>query len=196
MSDEGGLEAHIMSEVARGNVDAFRELFDLHHPGVLNLAYRFTGNRQDSEDITQKVFIKVFKVAGKYIPRAKFTTWLYRIARNECISFHRKRRRSTRPLEISLDSGEGGQIQVPAGDLPSKELQRKQRRAEIFQALSSLPPNQKLALELQRFHGLSYAEIADVLGRSIAAVESLLFRARKTLMKTLSGSRTFPEDQA
>lgn len=188
MDDEGGSEALIMSEVARGKVEAFRGLFDLHHRGVMNLAYRFTGNREDAEEITQNVFIKVFKAAGKYIPKAKFTTWLYTIARNECISFHRKRSRSTRPLEISLDSGEGGRIPESVEDLPSKELQRKQRRAEILQALSSLPPNQKLALELQRFQGLSYAEIADVLGRSISAVESLLFRARKTLMKTFSDS--------
>ena len=174
---EKGNEAHIMAEVARGNVEVFRELFDLHHRGVLNLAYRFTGNREDAEEITQNVFIKIYEAAGRYTPRAKFTTWLYTIARNECISFHRKRRRSMRALASSLDSGEGEQTPVPVHETPASELQRRQAKAEILRAVASLPSKQKLALELQQFQGCSYADIAEVLGCSVPAVESLLFRA-------------------
>ena len=188
MGDGRENEALIMSEVARGKVESFRGLFDLHHRGVLNMAYRFTGNREDAEEITQNVFIKIYEAAGRYSPRAKFTTWLYTIARNECISFQRKNRRSIRALASSLDSGEGEQTPIPVHETPASELQRRQAHAGILRAVASLPSKQKLALELQQFKGCSYADIAEVLGCSISAVESLLFRARTNLRKLLSRS--------
>ena len=178
----------LMARIARGDEAAFEILVNRHQASVLNLIYRFIGDRTQAKDLAQEVFIRVWQAAKTYRPEAKFTTWLYRITANLCInelksarrrkwfSFHRFDEDSEKSMEDSISDGS-----PTAEDLL---LEREQNR-QISDALQSLPDNQRMALILKRYDDLSYQEIAQILGCSVSAVESLLVRAKKTLQEKL-----------
>jgi len=178
----------LMARIAEGDDDAFEVLVCRHQTSVLNLAYRFIGDRTQAKDLAQEVFIRVWQAARTYKPEAKFTTWIYRITANLCFnemkSSHRKKwfpfqqsgEHSGNPLEETLsDSG------------PSAEdlLLEKERSRQISDALQSLPDNQRMALVLKRYDDLSYAEVAQIMDCSVSAVESLLVRAKRALQEKL-----------
>jgi len=178
----------LMARIAKGDDDAFEILVNRHQTSVLNLIYRFIGDRTQAKDLAQEVFIRVWQAAKTYRPEAKFTTWLYRITANLCInelksarrrkwfSFHRSDEDSEKSMEDRISDGS-----PTAEDLL---LEREQNR-QISDALQSLPDNQRMALILKRYDDLSYQEIAQILGCSVSAVESLLVRAKKTLQEKL-----------
>jgi RNA polymerase sigma-70 factor (ECF subfamily) len=178
----------LMARIAKGDEDAFEILVNRHQTSVLNLIYRFIGNRTQAKDLAQDVFIRVWQAAGSYQPKAKFTTWIYRITVNLCFnelksarrkkwfSFHRTDEHSENGIEETLSDG-----------APSAEdlLLSKERSRQISDALQSLPDNQRMALVLKKYDGLSYEEIARVMGCSVPAVESLLVRAKRALQEKL-----------
>ena len=179
----------LMRLTADGDMVAFKQLVEKYQKAVLNLGYRFLGNCDEAEDIAQEVFLKVYNAAKKYRPQAQFTTWLFRIATNVCLNElrHRKRLQEV-PLESPSDVNErGSSLKVPAPEKtrPDVHLEQEERNRIIDESIASLPPNQRMAVLLKRFEGLSYQEIANVLNVSVSAVESLLFRAKKTLKKKL-----------
>ena len=168
---------------------AFKELVDKHQRAVINLAYRFLGSREEAEDVAQEVFIRMYKAAKTYKPEAGFPTWLFRITTNVCLNELRRRRRVREiPLvPLSEESERNTAMTVPAseGTRPDIQLEQAERNRIIQESLEALPPNQRTAVILKRYEGLSYQEIADVLNTSVSAVESLLFRAKQTLKKKL-----------
>ena len=178
----------LMVRIAEGDDDAFEILVNRHQTPVLNLVYRFVGDRTQAKDLAQEVFLKVWQSAKSYKPEAKFTTWVYRITANLCInelkssrrkrwfSFHRSDEDSENSMEDSISDGSPN-----AEDL----LLAKERSSQISDVLQSLPKNQRMALILKRYDGLSYPEIAQILGCSVSAVESLLVRAKKALQEKL-----------
>jgi RNA polymerase sigma-70 factor (ECF subfamily) len=178
----------LMARIAKGDNDAFEILVNRHQTSVLNLIYRFIGDRTQAKDLAQEVFIRVWKSAKSYEPKAKFTTWIYKITTNLCInelksarrrrwfSFHRPDEDSENSMEDRISDGSPN-----AEDL----LLAKERSSQISDVLQSLPDNQRMALILKRYDNLSYQEIAHVLGCSVSAVESLLVRAKRTLQKKL-----------
>ena len=178
----------LMARVAKGDYGAFEPLVNRHQTSILNLIYRFVGDRTQAKDLAQEVFLRVWKGAKTYKPEAKFTTWIYRIATNLCLnelkSAHRWR---WFPFHRS-DEDKGSSIEEALSDgSPSAEdllLAREQNR-RITDALRNLPANQRMALVLKRYDDLSYQEIAQILGCSVSAVESLLVRAKKTLQERL-----------
>ena len=165
----------------QGDEGAFDLLYERHHRSVFNTAYRLLGNRDTAEDIAQEVFVKLYSSPGNYRPVARFTTWLYRITCNACIDEGRKRRR--RPSQIAdyalISVSDGGSS--PEATAEANEMIRT-----VQSAIASLPEKQRIAVILQRYEGLSYQEIADVLQTSVSAVESLLFRARESLKVKLA----------
>jgi RNA polymerase sigma-70 factor (ECF subfamily) len=178
----------LMARIAKGDGKAFEILVNRHQASVLNLIYRFIGDRTQAKDLAQEVFLRVWQSAKTYEPKAKFTTWIYRITTNLCLnelksarrkrwlSFHRANEDSEKTLEETLSDGS-----------PSAEdllLTREQNR-RITDALQDLPGNQRMALVLKRYDDLSYQEIAQILGCSVSAVESLLVRAKRTLQEKL-----------
>lgn len=178
-----------MLKFKSGDNSAFVSLLKKYEKPLINFIYRFVGNRFDSEDIAQEVFLKVYQSAVNYKPSAKFSTWLYKIATNLCIDYQRKRRIKTVSLDDPIGTDEGYIIreikdlsQVP----PDISIEKEQISETILSAFLSLPEKQRLALDLRIYENKSYKEISKILNCSVSAVESLLFRARQNLKVKLS----------
>jgi RNA polymerase sigma-70 factor (ECF subfamily) len=185
LSDE-----ELMGRVARGDRRAFASLVQRHQQYILNLIHRSLGDRIQAEDVAQEVFLRVWRAAEGYEPKAKFTTWVYRIAVNLCLdamkSAHHKQS-FIHPDTGSEEQGENNELLYGcdrAGS-PEEHLLTAEESGRIFAALKSLPANQRLAVVLKKFDGLSYDEIGRIMGCSKAAVESLLVRAKRTLRNKL-----------
>jgi len=161
-------DARLLQAYAAGDNDAFAQLFERHYDRVYRLAYRYAGNAADAEDLAQRVFLKVMRAADRFQPRARFTTWLFRVTANECLSHIRKVRRNP---EVTV----GDDAPEPASDGHSGPPE----------AVLSLPERQRLAVVLVRYEGLSYAEVGEAMGLSVQAVKSLLNRAHEALRKKL-----------
>jgi RNA polymerase sigma-70 factor (ECF subfamily) len=178
----------LMAKVAGGDDQAFEILVTRHQTSVLNLIYRFIGDKTQAKDLAQEVFIRVWQAARSYKPEAKFTTWIYRITANLCFNELKSSRRK-KWLQF-LRSDEDREVRMEediAEGSPSPEdlLLAKEQSRQISKALQRLPENQRMALILKRYDDLSYQEIAEVLGCSVSAVESLLVRAKRTLHEKL-----------
>jgi RNA polymerase sigma-70 factor (ECF subfamily) len=193
--DEKTTNEDLMGRVRLGNKHAFEVLIRRHQRSVLNFIFRFMGNRTDAEDLTQEVFLRVWKAARTYRPDAKFTTWLYRIATNLCINKKRAIRirrlfaksHSQEQRQDSKDSfiiDEGAELLTPEDRLIDSE-----QSVQLLNALNELPTSQRLTIVLKIYDEMSYQEISQIMDRSISAVDSLLIRAKKNLRKKLTGKK-------
>ena len=183
------LDAALMLRVKQGDATAFSQLVDKYKQPVMNFAYRTLRDLTEAEDLAQNVFVQVYKSARRYEPSAKFSTWLFTIARNLCLN--EIRRRARHPAE-SLDQTHAETDDQPLHQvedrrvvLPSEELLHGELDQKITDALAELPENQRTALLLCRQEALSYEEIAEVLGCSLSATKSLIHRGRETLKSKL-----------
>jgi RNA polymerase sigma-70 factor (ECF subfamily) len=171
-------DLELLALTASGDQDAFAQLVRSHQSRVFNLGYRFSRDRQDAEDLAQEVFFKVWKYARTFKGRSAFSTWLYRLTVNTCLNYRQKKKIATEPLPLF-------------GDLQAKtlaageEIVSRERENLLNKALNALPARQKMVLILANFEGKSYEEIAAIMEVSIAAVETLLFRARQNLAAIL-----------
>ena len=178
-------DVRLMQLVRTGDMLAFEKLVERHQTLIAGTVARMLGNNSDVEDLAQQVFIRVWKSAKRYEPRAKFTTWLLKITRNLVFNeLRRRKRHALNPLQ-SETGGEETQlkdehVQTPDAALLEGELQRA-----IESAIEQLPETQRMAVVLRRYEELSYEQIADVLDQSVPAVKSLLFRARTELRERL-----------
>ncbi|HEX4652649.1 MAG TPA: sigma-70 family RNA polymerase sigma factor [Candidatus Udaeobacter sp.] len=185
-SEDDADDLRLMQLVGQGDTNAFEELIEKHQTLVAGTIARMLGSNSDVEDIAQQVFIRVWKSARRYVPRAKFTTWLLKITRNLVFNeLRRTKRRAQVPLQPE-GSGEDptlkdDMILAPDASLLETELQRT-----IEEAILQLPEAQRMALVLRRYEQLSYEQIAEVLELSVPAVKSVLFRARSELRSRLS----------
>jgi RNA polymerase sigma-70 factor, ECF subfamily len=182
-------DAQLMLRVQSGDREAFETLMTRYRQPVMNLVYRTLGDLNEAEDICQHVFIQVYKSARRYRPTARFSTWLYTIARNLCLN--EIRRRSRHPAD-SLDALHPDGEDHPTRDLvdyrtldPPNALLQDELERKIQEALSTLPENQRTAILLCRQAELSYEDIAQVLHCSLSATKSLIHRARETLREKL-----------
>jgi RNA polymerase sigma-70 factor (ECF subfamily) len=176
----------LMAQAAGGDDYAFEILVQRHQASILNLIYRFMGNRAKAKDLAQEVFVRVWQAAGKYKPKAKFSTWIYRIAVNLCLNELKSAKR-TRFFPLGTEERPDSEYPAPSDVPQSPEdlLLAKERSRQISEALQGLPENQRMALILKRYDNLSYDEIGRVMGCSVSAVESLLIRAKKNLKEKL-----------
>ena len=172
-----------------GDEAAFEELVRGNVANVHGLVYRFLGPNAPVEDLTQEVFLRVYRTAPRYRPAAKFSTWLYRVVANLCFNVMRSRRRR-HARQVELPSGQD-QETFFAG-LPDRRhkgpghgLDHAELRKATAAAVDALPDNQKVAIILNKFEGKSYEDIATILGCSEMAVKSLLSRARRNLRDAL-----------
>jgi RNA polymerase sigma-70 factor, ECF subfamily len=182
-------DAALMLRVKQGDMVAFTELVERYKQPVVNLAYRTLRDPTEAEDLAQNVFVQVYKSAHRYKISAKFSTWLFTIARNLCLN--EIRRRSRHPAE-SLDAPHPEQEDQPQRQIedrttfsPPQSLLHGELQDKIEQALAGLPENQRTAILLCRQEELSYEEIAEVLGCSLSATKSLIHRGRETLKEKL-----------
>ncbi|MBU2567988.1 MAG: sigma-70 family RNA polymerase sigma factor [Elusimicrobia bacterium] len=168
----------------------FEKILKKYEKPLINFVYRFIGNKTEAEDIAQEVFLRVYKSKNKYEPRAKFSTWLYRIAANICIDYRRKPANKLHASTDSLDkpivrdeNEITSEIADASKNLQENILEQKLINETIMSALILLPTNQRIALTLCVYENKSYREISEILGCSVSSVESLLFRSRQTLRK-------------
>ena len=178
-------DADLMLRAKQGDSGAFTALVEKYKQPVMNLAFRTLRDLTEAEDLAQNVFVQVWKAAPRYEPTAKFSTWLFTIARNLCLN--EIRRRTRHPAE-SLDQTRDDADDQPLYQVEDKrvapateELLRGELVEKVDAALAGLPENQRTALLLCRQEELSYEEIAAVLGCSLSATKSLIHRARETL---------------
>lgn len=183
-------DAALMLRVKRGDRAAFEELVAKYQQPVLNFVFRSLPDATEAEDLAQGVFVQVWKSAARYEPAAKFSTWLFTIARNLCLNEFR--RRSRHPAE-SLDAPAHADTDEPSGHSVEDKrevaapdtLLRGELEAKVAEAVAALPENQRTALMLWQRDELGYDDIAEVLGCSLSAVKSLIHRARETLRARL-----------
>jgi RNA polymerase sigma-70 factor (ECF subfamily) len=185
-SEEDAEDVRLMRLVAQGDTRAFEEVIERHQALVAGTAARMLGSNSDVEDIAQQVFIRVWKSARRYVPRAKFTTWLLKITRNLVFN---ELRRAKRRAQVPLQSDPGAE-EIPLKDetnrTPDSSLLHDELQRAIEEAIMQLPESQRMALVLRRYEQLSYEQIAEVLDLSVPAVKSVLFRARTELRSRLS----------
>jgi len=178
-------DAKLMSMVAEGDMDALEEIYRRHSQFVYRVALRFLGNESDASDITHALFVDLVSRASKYKSQANLSTWLYRVAVNRCINWTKA---APQRLKAQIEELDGVDFTSQGEEERLEDLDRSRRHAEVREAVASLPPRQKMAVTLRDFEGLSYKEISKVMGCSRRAVESLLTRARRALLKTLNSA--------
>lgn len=182
-------DAALMLRVKQGDRAAFATLVEKYQQPVMNFVRRTLRDETEAEDLAQNVFLQVYKSAPRYVITARFSTWLFTIARNLCLN--EIRRRSRHPAE-SLDTTHPESEDQPLHQFedkttfsPSESLLQRELVEKIEQALAELPENQRAALLLCRQDELSYEEIAEVLDCSLSATKSLIHRGRETLKEKL-----------
>ncbi len=163
---------------------ALRELMEHYQGPVYTMALRMLGNAADAEDIAQRTFIRVWKAAPTYEPEARFTTWLFTIVKN--LVFNESRRRQRKPAD-SLDAAfEQGYAAISSTAAPDATLEHKEMERVVEQALCRLAPKARMAVQLRRIEDMGYEDIANVLGMTVSATKSLIFRARRDLRTLLA----------
>lgn len=178
----------LMKRIAHGDLLAFRRLVERHQKGLLNFIYRYTGDRLLAEDITQEVFLRVHKSAPYYKPKAKFSTWLFKIATNLCLN----ELRSKNPPAVSLtdlDQSETNPLtpnHLLEKSKPDSILEARELGMAILDAIGMLPEKQRVAFLLHRYEDKTYGQISEIMDCTVSAVESLLFRAKQNLRKRLN----------
>jgi RNA polymerase sigma factor (sigma-70 family) len=173
-------DQELMRIVQAGDFSPASEIYDRYSSRIYNFAYRFLKNSEAAEDATQEVFVKMLKHANQFHGDAKLSTWLFSITANWCRDYLRKSENKAKEAEEVL-------LQIPASPelAPDRNLERRQNEQRVQRALGALTPEQREAILLSRYQGLSYAEIAQISGCSEGAVKTRVFRAMETLKKAL-----------
>ena len=179
-------DLQLVERAQAGDRDAFRELVEKYQRRVYSICYGMLKNPDDSMDVSQEVFVKVFRYLEKFNGESTFYTWLYRIAVNMCIDFIRK---NSRMRAVDYDDGiariesmdDGGDNILPStlGLNPDKVYGRKELRQKMLEALETLSENHRTILIMREVDGLSYDELAEVLNISKGTVMSRLYHARR-----------------
>jgi RNA polymerase sigma-70 factor (ECF subfamily) len=189
MPDQADPDAVLMLRVKRGDRDAFAALVEKYKQPLFNFIFRTLRDETEAEDVAQNVFLQVYKSRARYERTAKFSTWLFTIARNLCLN--EIRRRSRHPAE-SLEESHAEHDDQPQRQyedkrifLPTETALHGELAVKIEEALAELPENQRTAILLCRQDELSYEEIAKVLDCSLSATKSLIHRGRETLKEKL-----------
>ncbi|MFT4667845.1 MAG: RNA polymerase sigma-70 factor (ECF subfamily) [Polaribacter sp.] len=180
-------DTHFIKDLKSGNEQAFQQLVNEYKDKVLNTCYGFINNREEAEDLSQEVFIEVFRSISKFKGQSKLSTWIYRIAVTKSLEEIRSRKRQKRAAYFkSLIGLEVAQEIVATKDKDPHVLLEDQQRLLILEtAIEKLAENQRISFVLHKYEQLSYKEAAEVMGISLSAVESLIHRAKINLKKHL-----------
>jgi RNA polymerase sigma-70 factor (ECF subfamily) len=173
-------DSELVTSAIAGREDGFEELVRRYQRPISAYVYRMVGNYEVALDLTQEVFIKVYRSLARYRPEFKFSTWIYKIAHNAAVDH--LRRHAVR--EQALVSGDSDQREIPidSGRLtPEQESEKKERRTEIEAVVQKLPTPYRELILLRHSHDLSYDEIVEVTGLPLGTVKNRLFRAREVM---------------
>jgi RNA polymerase sigma-70 factor (ECF subfamily) len=184
------LERTLLRRLRDRDERAFRELLETHRDRVYNICYRMLGNRHESEDVAQEVFITVFKTIDTFREEAKFSTWLYRVAVNQCKNrikyLARRHDRSHDELDDQSSGANGTPIGAPLPSTPDRALEGAQLEKLMQDAIGELDEDQRTVVVLRDIEDLSIEEICEITGLPDGTVKSRLHRARLVLRKRLA----------
>lgn len=177
----GAADEDLIKRAASGDEYSFEQLVGKYQQAVFNTIYRYTGSREDVEDLAQEIFVKVWRNAAKFKGKSKFSTWLYRIVVNHCLNYRRKNRYKNVSLDALIAQGN-----LPDSLIVEPDWEQRRKVEIVRRAVEELPERQRMALILAQFEGRSYGEIAEIMKVSRSSVESLIFRARRALKRNLT----------
>ena len=185
-------DVRLMLQVRAGDAAAFTELGERYKNRLLTVLEHLVGNREQAEDLSQEVFLRVFRASHRYEPGAKFSTWLFTIANNVASNALRSR---SRRREVGVPEGNGSDsaplqldqlAKAASGAMPTRALDKAEQAQMVRQAVAALNERQRMALLLAKFEGMSYQDIAQTMDLSVQAIKSLLSRARVNLKEILT----------
>ncbi|HET6992866.1 MAG TPA: sigma-70 family RNA polymerase sigma factor [Bacteroidia bacterium] len=171
---------------------AYAELMGRYRDSVYYMLLKMVNNKDDAEDLTVEAFGKAFKRLSQYTPNFAFSTWLFRIATNNCIDFIRRKRKNTFSIDQPIEDDEGGEMVM---DLrsdtldPEEHIMKKQKVLMLRELVDKLKPRYKTLIEMRYFQELSYEEIAEQLELPLGTVKAQLFRAREFLYNVLKNTQ-------
>ena len=181
-------QPELIMQLQQGDESAFTKLVDEWQDMVYNTALGIVQHADDADDITQEVFIQVYKSISSFKGDSKFSTWLYRITLSKALDHEKKKKRQKRFgfVQRLFGSEENEQVHAVEFNHPGVQLEKKEKANELFSALKLIPDNQRIAFTLHKLEGQSYREIAEIMNTSLYAVESLIGRAKTNLKKELN----------
>jgi RNA polymerase sigma-70 factor (ECF subfamily) len=182
----------VQRAIDQGDQKAYAELMKNYRDSLYFMLLKMTNNPHDAEDLTIEAFGKAFKKLHQYTPDYAFSTWLFKIASNNCIDFIRKKKKYTFSIDQGIDDEMGTELanRIPAEDLdPEQELVKKQKIKLMREVVEKLKPHYRTLIELRYFSEFSYEEIAEELNLPLGTVKAQLFRAREFLYQILKNSK-------
>ena len=181
-------DSELVRRIKAGESDAFDALCTMYDKKVVNIAYSLLSDREDALDAAQEVFVRVYKSISGFRGDSSLSTWIFRITRNVCSDFLRKRKGFVKSLDD--DEEDEPRLEIPdESRAPHTEFEKKERVRIVRAAISELEENQRTVLTLFDLNGLSYEEIADITKVPVGTVKSRLFRAREALRKKLEKNK-------
>lgn len=181
-------QPELIALLQQGDETAFKKLVDEWQNLVYNTALGIVQNADDADDITQEVFIQVYRSVSSFKGDSKFSTWLYRITLGKALDHEKKKKRKKRFGFVQSLFGDQDEEQLHPVEFnhPGVEMEKKERAGELFRALQQIPEKQRVAFTLHKLEGQSYQEVAEIMNTTLYAVESLMSRAKESLRKELS----------
>ena len=186
-------DVELVEKARKGDQLAYAELLGRYRDAIYFMLLKMTNNPHDAEDLTIEAFGKAFKKLHQYTPNYAFSTWLFKIASNNCIDFIRKKKKYTFSIDQNFDEDETGtelanKIAGPELD-PEEEMVKQQKIKLMHEVVDKLKPHYRTLIELRYFKEFSYDEIAEELNLPLGTVKAQLFRAREFLYQILKNSR-------
>jgi len=193
LSEKAKFDLVLVDQAIQGDQKAYAELLDRYKDAIYFMLLKMVNNKSDAEDLTIEAFGKAFKNIHQYTPNYAFSTWLFKIATNNCIDFIRKKKANLISIDNTTEDQEGP-VSSPTAHLqssnldPEEQLIKEQNIKLIQEVVGKLKPRYRKLIELRYFSEFSYEEIADELGLPIGTVKAQLFRARELLFNILKNS--------
>ncbi len=196
LSEKARLDYELVRMAINGDEKAFARLLSRYKDTIYFMLLKMVNNRSDAEDLTLEAFGKAFKNLHQYSPTFAFSTWLFKIASNNCIDFLRKKKGTHIPIENNNDQNENSeQIKLKSKELnPEEKLIRKQKAILLHKVVRRLKPRYRTLVELRYFREFSYEEIAQELNLPLGTVKAQLFRAREMLFTMIESTEMGTND--
>lgn len=185
---------NLIQRCLSGDQHAWEEIVRTHWRKVFNVAYKFVGKHEEAEDLTQDIFLKIFKSLDTFDRRANFQTWLISVSRNLCIDHYRSVRKERETIDRDVDAGELSPVSAEVS--PYAALEQRDRVVLLREAMQTLPPSLRTAVLMRDIQELSYQEIADKLHLPEGTVKSRINRGRTELARQIKRLRDRQERQA
>ncbi len=186
-------DSELIHSALEGDQGAYKEILRRYRPPLYNLLYRMVRNKMDTEDLVQEAFIKAFSSLASFNHNYAFSTWLYKIAINNCIDYFRKKKLKTLSIDSPIDAKDG-EIKRELPDVsfkPDKNLLNEEKDKIIQQAIENLPEKYRVPIVLRHQEDKTYEEISEIMQIPLGTVKARIFRAREMLKKQLK-SKLFP----